>query len=343
MKVILLTAERFEAYEKYVSTHQAGMLYYSLKFRDFLQRQTGSASQYYIALDKDEQVRGILPLMMKNGPLGMVINSLPYYGSNGGILADSPEAKKALLEKYIEIVKGENCAAATLIENPLDKDYPYEQIQHDELDFRIGQISNISGSFKDLEDIMIRFHSKTRNLIRKAIKSNIIIEIDNDQFEFLEKTHNDNMNSIGGLAKGADFFQNVQSIFKAGTDYNLYTAKMNGELIAATLVFYYGSVVEYYTPVIVKEFRSFQPLSLIIASAMLEASTRGYKWWNWGGTWQSQDGVYDFKSKWGTVDINYNYYVTVNNKDIYNASKKDLLEHYSGVYVVPFNKINEPK
>ncbi len=197
----------------------------------------------------------------------------------------------------------------------------------------------MAGSFVDLEDIMLKYDSKTRNIIRKAIKSDVKVTIENNQFEFLRHTHFENMASIGGLAKEVSFFENVEESFEAGVDYDIYVARIGEIPIAAMLIFYFGKVVEYYTPVIVKEYRSYQPLSLLISTAMFNASKLGYEWWNWGGTWSSQGGVYDFKSKWGTEDKNYAYYISIFNKELYNCSKEELLNEYSGFYVLPFDKL----
>lgn len=339
MKTISLTVELESAYEDFLSKQSGAMIYYSLKFRSFLEKQTKAYSKYLVAVDDSDNIWGILPLFYKEGPLGTVINSLPYYGSNGGILSESKEAEEVLLQAYEKILLEDRIASATLIENPLNKDYSYSGIKCDEHDYRIGQLTNISGEYCDLEDLMVKFDSKTRNSIRKAIKSNVEVEIDNNKFHFLENVHLDNMNSIGGMAKKPIFFRNIRKIFQADIDYNIYIAKIDGDLVAAMLVLYYGQVVEYYTPVIVKEYRPFQPLSLIIAKAMLDANKRGHQWWNWGGTWATQNGVYDFKSKWGTIDINYNYYISILDKKLYSASRDDLLEHYSGFYVLPFKSL----
>ena len=339
MKLILLTEDWFNSYESFLINHPSAMVYYSIKFKYFLEKQTESISKYLIALDDNGNIKGILPLLIKDGPLGLVVNSLPFYGSNGGILAENDEAKHFLLAAYIQFIHENEIAAATLIENPLDKSYPYDKLKWDELDYRIGQLTDISGNYSSLEDLMVKFDSKTRNIIRKAIKSKVKIEIDNTQIDFLERTHVDNMSSIGGLAKESNFFENLRSVFEGGSDYNIYIAKLDGELIAAMLVFYFGKVVEYYTPVIVKQYRSFQPLSLIITTAMLDANEMEFKWWNWGGTWQSQGGVYEFKSKWGTIDINYNYYTIINNKAIYRASREDLLKYYKGFFVISFTRL----
>ena len=76
-------------------------------------------------------------------------------------------------------------------------------------------------------------------------------------------------------------------------------AEYENKVIAALLVFLYNQPAEYYTPVILNEYRPLQPMSGLIYQAMQEAITCGMKWWNWGGTWKSQDGVYRFKKSWG--------------------------------------------
>lgn len=339
MHLIELNPDYFTKYEEFLERHEGAMIYYSTKFKRFLEKITNSISNYYLAVDEKNEIQGILPLMIKDGRYGKILNSLPYYGSNGGILSASKEATRMLLDKYIELCDSQEFASSTLIENPLDLNYDYDQIPSNEHDYRIGQLTDISGQFIGLEDLMIKFHYKTRNIIRKALKSGVHIEIDNDKFDFLEATHVDNMMAIGGLAKSSKFFEAIQECFEPGKDYNLYIAKYDGLLVAATLVLYFGKVVEYYTPVIVKEYRSLQPLSLIIAQSMLEANAKGFHWWNWGGTWKSQSGVYDFKSKWGTFDIDYHYHVKINNEDIYNVSKAELLDSYSGFFVLPFGSL----
>lgn len=339
MRVIQFTDEMHNAYEDFVRHHPGAMIYYSLRFKYFLEKMTGAESRYLIAIDKKNNIHGVLPLMVKSGPYGKVINSLPFYGSNGGILSQNSNAKDALLHHYKELITSGEFAAATLIDNPLDREYDYSGLNTNETDSRIGQLTRIAGDYANLEGIMTLFNTKTRNVIRKAIKSNVEVLVENNMFDFLQVTHVDNLQSIGGLAKDDLFFKLVPQCFEAGIDYNLYVARHQGVPIAATLVFYYAEVVEYYTPVIVKEYRSIQPLSLVIATCMLEASQKGFKWWNWGGTWQSQGGVYDFKSKWGTIDVNYFYHIAINNKELYISNTSDLLKYYPMFYVLPFNKL----
>ena len=70
---------------------------------------------------------------------------------------------------------------------------------------------------------------------------------------------------------------------------------------------------------------------------MTDASVQGYAWWNWGGTWLSQEGVYRFKSRWGTKDMPYRYFTSVHNPEILKVSPAELLAWYPSFFTVPFS------
>ena len=108
-------------------------------------------------------------------------------------------------------------------------------------------------------------------------------------------------------------------------------------MIAAILVFFFNRTVEYYTPVVRKEYRDTQAISAVIFRAMCDASVQGYAWWNWGGTWLSQEGVYRFKSRWGTKDMPYRYFTSVHNPEILKVSPAELLAWYPSFFTVPFS------
>ncbi|MFA4933748.1 MAG: GNAT family N-acetyltransferase [Candidatus Omnitrophota bacterium] len=334
MDIILLNKDLEEKYTEFVASENRSLFYHSLKYRDFLTGMLGCLSEYYLSMH-DDQVTGILPVMKKDGKFGIVCNSLPFYGSNGGILASDQNSFGLLLAKYNEIVSADNVAASSLITNPLAEN-DYSGLKHDLTDERRSQFSNINFK-KDISGSLMRsFHSKTRNMIRKAVKSEISVEIDNTQLEPLKYLHRKNMSAIGGRPKGDDFFRLLNEYFAAGDDYNIYVAKMRNEIIAVLLLFYHNNTAEYYMPVISETYKELQPLSLIIYQAMIDCAKEGYNLWDWGGTWFSQEGVYRFKKRWGSIDRNYRYYIKINNKQLYNSSTGELFEEYGNFYVIPY-------
>jgi len=333
MRIKKLEKNDYDKYEAFILTFKESLLYYSIKYKNFLEELLSIESNYLMVVDDSDNIRAILPLMQKNGKFGLVINSLPYYGSNGGILAKNQEAYHFLLNHYLELIS--NVASATYISNPLNVDE--EGFDYDHVDTRIGHWTPLEKTDDIPLSLMNSYHSKTRNLVRKAMKLDIKVSIDNEAKDFLYETHVENMRTIGGMAKENFFFDLLEKYFTAKEDYNIYVATLEGKRIGAVLLFYYNNTVEYFTPSVLKEYRNYQSTSLIVYTAMIDAVKQDYKWWNWGGTWLSQDGVYHFKTRFGALDKEYKYYTKINNKDIYNVKEEELLKEYKNFYVIPFN------
>ena len=65
------------------------MIYHSLKYKKLLLNVINGSSAIYLGAFKNDELVGILPSIIKETKVGCVINSLPFYGSNGGILTSS--------------------------------------------------------------------------------------------------------------------------------------------------------------------------------------------------------------------------------------------------------------
>jgi len=72
---------------------------------------------------------------------------------------------------------------------------------------------------------------------------------------------------------------------------------------------------------------------------MKHAIDYGYSFWNWGGTWQEQKGVYDFKKKWGAIDEKYYYYTKVFNNEIVELPSNTLIDSFPNFYTMPFKNL----
>lgn len=343
MKIEFLDKSLFNDYDNFLLINKNNLFYASSKFLIFLEKVLNCKTHVLIVKVEDSIIAS-LPLMYKDGNLGRVYNSLPFYGSNGGIISNSKKATDLLIKKYNEISSQKNVASSNYIENPLNKINLENSINYNEEDFRIGQFTPLklenTSKLNNKELLMQSIHYKTRNTVRKAIKSEIKIEIDNESMNFVKNEHIKGMNKINGNAKSDIFFDNISKSFKPGDDYNIFIAKKKEIIIAAVLIFYFNKTVEYFVPVTLEGYRNFQPNSLIIYEAMIDAMNKGYHYWNWGGTWESQSGVYSFKNRWNTLNINYKYYINVNNKAVYKTSKEKLLENYPGFFLIPFQNLN---
>jgi lipid II:glycine glycyltransferase (peptidoglycan interpeptide bridge formation enzyme) len=116
-------------------------------------------------------------------------------------------------------------------------------------------------------------------------------------------------------------------------------ATLEGKRIASLLLLFSNEATEYFTPAILPEFRHLQALSLLIFEGMNFAISKEILIWNWGGTWKSQKGVYDFKRKWGAEESTYNYFCAILDESILDRSREEISEAYPHFYVVPFDAL----
>lgn len=324
-----------DAYAGFIASLPESLLYYSLSYKRFLESLLGCSSNYQIAV-ADGSVVGVLPLMERTGAYGRVVNSLPYYGSNGGAMAATGDGMDALVDFFSSYVSAPDVAAATWIENPLS---PMDSgVPHTLLDHRIGHFTNLTPLTSE-QSLLEKVDSSARRNVKKAQRSGVTVDVDHSSFGFLEEAHRQNMAEVGGLAKDASFFGSVPQNFCPHEDFDLFVARVEGKPVASLLIFYFNRTVEYFVPTTLTEYRDTQPMSLLLATAMTRAAERGYSRWNWGGTWLTQEGVGRFKRKWGAVELPYRYFITLNNQSLLSASPAELLSEYPGFYVLPFEQL----
>ena len=343
----ILDQNTFEEYTKFIARNKNFLWYVSLSYKDLFTEYLDANPLYYI-ITINQKIVGCLPLFEKpNAQYGAILNSLPYYGSNGAFLLDEclnhderNEVMSMLLKNVLKYSELNSIAALSIITSPLDEfssQFLESNFNFTYKDYRIGQLTPLS---KSKESLLQTFSNPRPRNIRKAIKSNVRIRQSNsrDDVDFLIETHQSNMHSIGGKPKEASFFNLIFSK-EAKLDHKLYIAEIDGKKVAGLLLFYFNETVEYFTPCTLHEFRNSQPSSLLIYEAMRDAVEDGFSFWNWGGTWEEQKGVYDFKKKWGATDKKYYYYTKIFNEKITGLSINNLLDLFPNFYTMPFKNL----
>lgn len=339
MHVIEITHDWRERYEAFVAESAQAMIYYAWSYRTFLEELLSAKATYFGVVDDAGKLLGVLPLMAKNGPMGVVYNSLPFFGSYGGVLSTSNAATELLWATYDEVTAAKGVASTTVILNPLA--IQAIPIHWDFEDSRMGQFTDLDFG-NDESRLMERIDPSARRNVRVAERAGFTVGIDNSIEALLQlaEIHRENILAIGGRVKPDGFFTLIPKHFAANKDYKIYTARKDGEVVAALLLFYYGGIVEYFTPGTRLAHRGEQPSALLIKQSMLDAASTGNTLWNWGGTWETQEGVLRFKRKWGAKDRVYRYYTRLNNPLMLECESAQLLEDYNFFYTLPFVKLH---
>ena len=338
-----LTQSSEAEFSDFVAAMPSALIYLTLRYRDLLRDFLKAEDHYFVARDSARTIVGVFPAFIKHVPgNGSVANSLPFYGSNGGPLmhVQHERAGQLMLQHFEAYAADLGCLSSTVVFSPLsDAEGISQMLGAGATDSRIGQITYLPSADHAAAIAVMNFlDSKTRNMVRKAEKLGIAIDRDESviALQFLSNTHAENMAEIGGQAKPLIFFELLQKNFRSGLDYRIYNASLDGVRIASLLLLYCNNTVEYFTPVIVKEYRSTQAMSLLIFKAMTDAVHNGLKVWNWGGTWHSQTGVHKFKKSWGATDMLYYYSTRLRDPSLLLKTKEELTRAYPYFYVMPF-------
>lgn len=341
----------YAAFESSVDgTHVSHTLEYRAVLRDIL-----DVRDTYLVAKSDSEIVGALPMFVAEGPYGNVMNSLPFYGSHGGVMISStvrdPEGVfRSLVSGMRDLAKELDVITATIVTAPL---MPHRELFESLtspwfVDERIAQICRLPPADDPRgteEALAVTFDPKRWWDVRKARRVGVRCEpaTDLEDMRFLADVHHLNMGRLGVPPKDWPFFESVMRHLPADRGWRLFLARLDGRPIGALLMLYHAQVAEYFVPAILEEYRSCQAGSLLVFEAMKQAVAEGYRWWNFGGTAPTgQEGVYHFKQRWGARDEPYRYFGIGfgDTGGLRRLSAEQLLAAYPNFFVIPFRLLD---
>jgi hypothetical protein len=316
---------------------QAGALFaHSIAYRNLLVTELGCEPEYLVAREAGE-IRGVLPVMWCDGGDRRICNSLPYHGSHGGPVAGDARAARALIDAWDERASDPSTLASTMIENPF-LESPAPAPIHELTAERFTQCTVLPSGAGEAE-VMALISSEARNNVRRAARRGVTVQLDNDALDAVHLIHRETMAGFDAPPKSAAFFDAIAGELRAGEDFDVWVARVEGELAAALLVVRFNGVSEYFASGTREGFRTYNPHPALVFAALVREAQRGGRLWNWGGTRDGMDGVFRFKRKWGSRAGRYRYFVHLNDSSLQDCTPEQLLARFPGFYVLPFDAL----
>ena len=273
---------------------------------------------------------------------GSVLNSLPFFGSYGGILSNHYEIQKNIIELLNDFNKENELLSSVIIANPFNSnDETYNKIyKYDIKEERLIQCINLKNKSQDI--LWNEFEQRVRRSIRKSEKNLVSVsteDVNDQRFEKFYQLHKTDMELKNGRPKPTEFFKYVRKHFVQRQDYDMFTAIKDNEEIAYLLVFYFPPFTEYYMPAYRSDYKHLQSTSLLIWESIKESIKRNMEFYNFGGTWKNQNELYMFKKGWNSTDYHYNYYIFRDLSRINAIGLKSVKENYENFYVTSYEEI----
>ena len=332
-------------YEDFLASSPAVMMTHSAEWLQMLAEITATIPQVVGVWD-DDGLAGVLPFVVSpNRGEGRVINSLPFFGSHGGPVCRSGlnnlKVLEALSEGFEQAAMENKCRSATLILTPFETRLEdlRQIVRPDEEDWRIGQIALLpQDSERILPDLV---EGKRRNNIRNAERKGVTVRerCDDEALEWLRSMHEEGIGAKGGVTKPKAFFAWAQRSARSGGMCRFLFAERNGRIEAGMLVGCFAGCWEYLVPALDKQMQDGNALSLLVYEGMRRAVNEGAVRWNFGGTWETQHGVYRFKKQFGASEFPYRYLVRIYDKSLSGLSLSRLAKAFPYFYSLPFRMV----
>ena len=328
-------------YDNLVKKTKKTTFFQSLKHIRFLEDTLQLNAKCIVATEKNEVI-GTLPFFSKKTDYGNVFNSLPFFGSYGGIITTNDETYKKILEKFNNHIDESDVLSSTIITNPFTSSEVYGNFyNHNHIEQRLIQCTTLN---QDKNQMWKSLEKRVRWSINKSKNNDISVSIINSDQKLIDhfyQLHKNSMDAKKGKPKPKSLFSSIQKCFEQNLDYDIFVAKKDDNPIGYVLVFYFNQFTEYYMPAYDPEFRNLQSTSHLIWESMLKSIDLNKKYFNFGGTWPNQENLFRFKRGWNADNFYYNYFIKCDIERLKNIKIEDFPKIFQDFYVCPYNLLKE--
>lgn len=307
IKVNRIYSEGFSIIEEVIKLIRSPSLlgYHTPQYMNALTNVLHDNPLYLVAYSEDKIV-GFMPLRWRNGTIGPVINSLPFFGPNGGPVFT--QAGLSCMEVVVEALCGalmklahELDAVSVALYTPFMVESPVlsSAFVPDRAIDKFTQYISIEGS-------SLRWPTRSRRAVMRAKNKGCRVRKGTpDDLGELLAIYKENCKAAQIPLKPDAYFYQVINTLCCSDIARFTVAEHNGRIVACLITIQYGMTVSYNVPCSRLEDRTLQANSLLIDDAVEHFKQCGYIYWNWESSPDRQHPVYEFKKNWGSIETKY--------------------------------------
>ncbi len=281
-------AEDREDWDAFVQRHPYGSVFHLVAWKQCIEQTFEFRSTYLVALAGHE-IKGVLPLFLVQNPiLKKALISLPF-AVYGGILADSDEALQALYnhanalgqELGVEYIDLRNASPEQAPEIP-----------------NVSQYATFTKTLSPTEEGLFEtLPKKTRNMVRKALKTPFTTRIETEDITNFEQLHAQTLRRLGTPCFPRRHFRAILANFKGKVD--IREVVLDGQVMAVSMNFYFRDTMHTYYAAADPAFSALAPNTYMYFDHLRWAGRNGYKIFEFGRS-KKGTGPFEFKTHWGT-------------------------------------------
>ncbi len=299
-------------WDAFVEKHPLGCIFHHSAWKQVLLKSFGHLQPFYcVAEDEQMTIRGAIPcVLVKSRMTGKRLVSLPF-SLYCDPLIDTPETFVSLKDRLFCEYKA-NAASFWVLRVRVATG----QVVSTPFQDFVGYKNHILSLEPDLNELMHRFDRKcVQSHIHKAERSEIEIREaeDEDDIRIFFGLHVKTRKKFGTPPQPFRFFKNMWDILMPKGMMMVLTAWYQNEPISSLLCLKYKAHVHAEYIGTNETFRELGPNILLFWTAIQKARNQAYRFFEFGSTSVHNEGLLQFKRRWGTVeeDIHHFFYPEV--------------------------------
>lgn len=282
-------AHIYEAWDNYVMQSSITSVYHLVEWKNIMEDAAGLTTRYIYAVDNDDKICGILPLVRSKSALfGTYLTSIPFF-NYGGIAADSQEIGMRLFNAARETAKEENAR--------------HVELRHCE-GFRLENMPTKTHKVRMLlplpetpEALWDGFKSKLRSQIKRAMKEDMTVQIGGmELLSDFYRVFSINMRDLGTPVWTKKLFRHIIERYPETTYCCVvYSHKTP---VAAGFLLGFKDTMEIPFASSLRKYNRLSPNMLLYWSVLKFSCQKGYRQFDFGRS-SPDAGTYKFKAQWG--------------------------------------------
>jgi len=289
-------------------------VFHTIEWCNLLEKFLDSKPFFIAAIDKDNNIRAILPLFHVKNRLNNKLVSI-VYSQYGGYIGDT-KYFKPIINKSIDLRNKLGCTYISIKQPPNSKidDNLFEEMglsKKEHLDQYL--------ILKDPEILWQEFSESTRRALKKVLKKDIIVKKVTEDSE-VKKVHNLSISfgkKVGMLSLSyKDYLKKYKKLNELGIS-EIFIAKSDNKVISYMYLMSFNNKVLYESGASSSEGRKLSVHRLITLRALKWSYNKGYKIFDFGPSGpldenedvhENLQGLVDYKSFFNSIKTSYNWY-----------------------------------
>jgi len=299
-----LTEELESVWEDFVNTTAETNYYQLLGWKTVFQTVFGFDSHYYLALNEQDEVQGILPMFAMTDVFRRKYLISNPFSNFAGISALNAEAETALLQQAAKVARQ---IGARYVE--------FRQLKT-QLQGNLAEKSSFVTLMLSLPDsadeIWKSLSSRNRNKIRKAEKNGLTVDFGMDYLEDFHAIYARNLRYLGTPIFPLKMFRAVAAAFPEQAE--LLVLKLDDKVVSGMFLFKFRGMISEPWVASLREYNKIYVNNFLYWHAIKYACEQGFEVFDFGRS-TKDTGTYSFKTQWGAEPVQLYYQYDLNTAD----------------------------